>query len=87
MLRAKLCLNDEACSGPSEICISSNCFHMLCLPELLTSKELAAGRLSRATLDFLEKDIDCVWNESDDEATFSRKSAILSTKELQFLYG
>ena len=49
--------------------------------------ELAAGRLSKGKLDFLEKDIDCEWKESDAEATFSRKSLILSTKEVQFLYG
>ena len=69
------------------IVIRAIVYHMLHFPELLKSTELAGGRLSKAKLDFLEKDIDCEWREGDAEATFSRMSQILSTQEIQFLFG
>jgi hypothetical protein len=49
--------------------------------------ELQEGRFTRSCRDYLKKDIECEWIEGRDEAIFSRKSMILSTNDIQFLYG
>ena len=36
---------------------------------------------------FLEKGIECEWYEGQNEAIFSRKSQILSTNDIKFVYG
>ena len=57
------------------------------LSGLFKATELQEGKFIKSCRDYLEKDIEAEWKEGHDQAIFSRKSEILSTNDIQFLYG
>ena len=57
------------------------------LSGLFKATELHEGKFQRTTRFFLEKGIECEWYEGQNEAIFSRKSQILSTNDIKFVYG